>query len=133
MSTWKQDRIYVFLWAGLISNSDVQKKFFYDRESKLFFQLRLTDKNIYTIPDKYSDRYELLETLRDKVKTKSTDIFEFIKLQDIEQNADFQKPIKIVADWQRIPGAELENRQFNAIQGVLERNNIDPETSDVLE
>ena len=142
---WKQDRIYVFLMAGLIRNNDVQRKFFYDRESKLFFELKLSDKNIYTLPDKYynsknyypADKYasriKLLESLLDKVKNKSTDIFEFIKFENIEQNADFQKPIKIVADWQKIPGAELENRKFNAVQGLLDRNNIDPETSDVLE
>jgi hypothetical protein len=75
----------------------------------------------------------LLESLLDKVKNKSTDIFEFIKFENIEQNVDFQRPIKIFADWQKISGVELENRQFNAIQGLLVRNNIDPETSDVLE
>jgi hypothetical protein len=129
--TWKQDRIYVFLWAGLIRNNDSQKKYFYDRESKLFFQLRLSDKNIYTIPDKYADRYELLDTLRNKVQSKSTDIFEFVKLENVVLDPDFPKPAKDSADWQK--RFNIEQEQFNAIRTVLDKNNIDPETSDVLE
>ena len=135
MTTWKQDRIYIFLWGALIRNNDLSKKYFYDRSDKLFFHLHTGNKGYYISSYSYRiDRDSKEKILSDKISKlnlKSSDIIELKKFDNIVLDRDFSVPANNSEDFEK--RFKTEQQEGFRVNEFLELNKINIELADVLE
>lgn len=133
--TWKQDRIYVFLEAGLNYNTNQYIHFYFDMSDKLFFRLYNDNGDVKLspiTPFKISkENLVLLNIKIEKVKANSSDIIEIEPLATKIIDPDRGMPSKNPEDF---------NRRFKIGQELakwvtlfLDTNKIDISSADVIE
>ncbi len=131
---WKQDRVLVFIWAGQFLNDNPEKKFYFDKDDKTFFSLYLTG-NQYNLFDRHAANLtkEIEEILRLKIEKVKTNSRSIIEIEKADKVFDYSPsiPSKDKEDFKL--KMEMENEMIKYALRFLDDNQIDLETTDIIE
>ena len=134
MENKRVDRIYVFLSSGLGHNKNPNKKYYFDKSDKVFFNLKFEDK-IFKVWEKENEslsvhsKIELLSKI-EKLESKSGDILEIKKL---EKNFDLFPVPKNEDSEEFKKRAEIWRALFDEVDTFLNLQNIKIEETRLIE
>lgn len=133
METYEIDRIYTWLMSAIGHNQEIEKKYLYDSERKLFFNIGYTNDvyHLWTnqIPLSPSDRKIIvaeIDFLKEEASrfieiTKSSKKFESLKAEMRESEEEYQNREK---KWKEL---------FEEAESFLKRNNIKIQETRLIE
>jgi hypothetical protein len=129
-----RNRVLIFIWAGQFLNERADKKFYFDKDDKTFFTLYLWD-NEYRVFHKTPSNLtnELEQNLLAKIEKVKMNATSIIEIQKVDKKFDYSPsiPAKDVQELKLKMKMEKEMAQY-AFR-FLEDNNIDLDTTDVIE
>jgi len=121
METYKLDRIYIFLSSALGYNRKAEKKYFYDRKEKVFFNLGFKEGRYFVwtnqIPLSGSNR-RIVEGKISRLISGEAEIIEIIQPSTKFQNLLQEKPNSEEFE-------ELVKELHQEVKSFLQRNSID--------
>jgi hypothetical protein len=133
METYKLDRIYSWLSLALGYNNKADKKYFYDEEEKLFFNLGFKEGQYFVwtnqIPLSNTNR-RIVESKMPNIISGDKEIIEIIATSDKFRNM-FQERPKSAEDFEEL--IKKEKELYQEIESFLQRNNINVHDTTLIE
>jgi hypothetical protein len=131
---WKQDRILIFIWAGQFLNDRPDRKFYFDKDDRIFFSLYLRD-NEYKVSDKSPSNLtaKLEQNLRAKIEKVRTNSSSIVEVKKVDKKFDYSPSILAKDEQEFKLKMEMEKEMAQFAFRFLADNKIDLETADVIE
>jgi hypothetical protein len=131
---WKQDRILVFISAAQFINDRADRKYYFDKDDKVFFNLYVENneyKIFYTTPANLTKERE--ENLRSKIRKVRTNSPSIVEVQKMSLELPYSPGTTAKNEEEFKLRWEMERQIAQFAFDFLKDNNIDLETADVIE